>query len=360
MSTTYNPISEPHNHMPPQRPGKRVVSVIHGEIAPAKEHAATVFSSFTEPAMRLKIGVAVVISIVLFYVLGLVGALFVLLLAAGAIGFLLVNRGHPASIALLGAAPEYYLVDIATHPIKDERRIQLAETGVFAIVDIEYRVSVKNEVAVVREGVTDVRQYLSQKIYAEVRKLSYTGTLSDQVRALRNKLDEIPNKLRQPDFDPIFEIDAPTLDVHLEGTAGEELMKIASAELERQGREAQALVDEEDRRYYERLVDNDELLMAEIIRPGSNKAALEQVLRTRMDHAELNYQRKLQFLRLALENGVLEGHQINRDYPEFIKDVSETMRGLISLSPKATGSGGEMQQIEQQNPDPEGPDDTNR
>ncbi len=352
MSTTYNPISEPSSHPPQWQAGTRMVMVSNGNAQLVESDHSSKFNieRFIEQISRIYIGVASLLLITIFVLFGIIFSLSIILILLLAIFLTINNRNHPIASKIIGPSPEYFLVDVSVHSIKDEQRIQLAETGVYAVVDIGYRVSVVDPVGVVRAGVTDVREYLSQKIHAEVKQQSLGGTLVDKVMALRRNLDSTAETLSGSAFEPLFHIDAPTLDVRAEGAVGEGLSKIASTELERQVREAQALLNQTERQYYEELVNNDTLLIAEIARPGSNKASLEQVLRAKLERSDLNYKRKVEFLRMALENGVLEAHQISQDYPEFIKDVTETMRNLVALPPASDGNTGneiEPQQVNQ-------------
>lgn len=325
---TYDPITDERNQIPPTAPGTVVVSVDKLGARMAKESENGLLEkvrSFVDP----KAAVGILIALIgLTIVMGPVLVVILMVVALGSVGFVLNYRDHPLSIAVAGAAPKHFTVDISMHTIRDERVLQLKDAGVYATIIIEYNVMVRDAVKVVVEGVRDVQKYLSQKIHSRVKSRAPSGMLEDKVVAFRKELDAISTEICQESFDHLFKIEAATIDATVKGPAGEQLTLIAYAELARQAKDAEANVAATERSYLQLLVTDYDALTAEMMREGANKETLQTILRAHVERENLAYTRKIELLRLAIENGVIEERQINVNYPDLAKDISDAFRDV--------------------------------
>jgi hypothetical protein len=326
---TFNPISDPFEHIPTQRPGTVVVTFENGKA----RSAAMTGTSLQERAVELvnvRTGGAFAIAmIVLIWLLGFAGFFLLLVLTAALSIYVIINRRSPLAVFLMGSTPAYYLVDISPHTVSDERRIQLADTGIYATVEIEYRAIVEDPVAVVQQGIQDVREYISRKIYIEIAKAAAEGTLADNIDGLRKQLNEIAAQIPQ---DEVISIEQVTLDVGVEGTAADDLARLAAASLQKKGLKVQQDLDDLRRAYFEKIITDDNALLAEMMRPGVDKATLQMALRSRLEASETTFNQKLALLKMAFEHGVLEQHQIRNQYPEFFNQIKQAMTGLVDHS----------------------------
>jgi hypothetical protein len=323
---TFNPISEPFEYAPPQRPGTVVVSFENG----TARSATTTGTSLRERALELvnvRTGAALAIAaVVLIWLLGSVGFILVFLLTLALSIYIAVNRRSPLALFLIGSTPTYYLVDISPHTISDERRIQLADTGIYAKVEIEYRATVEDPVAIVQQGIQDVREYLSRKFYIEIAKIAARGTLTDNIDGLRKQLNDLSNRIPQ---DEVISIEQATFDVGIEGTAAGELARLSAASLQKQGLKVRHELNDLERGYYQQIISDDNALLAEMMRPGVDKTTLQTALRARLEATETTFNQKVTLLKMAFEHGVLEQHQIRRDYPQFFDQLTQAMTGLV-------------------------------
>lgn len=325
---TYNPIIRTTNQYPPQEPGTVIVVTSDAKTYLPENKDRSIVRMIQDYSSPKLLGIAAGIVILLWFVIGAFGVLFLCILLGACSAFMFLNRDHPVTTALLGAGPKYHLVDVSTHTIKDERSIQLADAGVHATIEIEYQVSAKDAVSVVDAGVKDVREYLSQKIYSRVKNVASTGTLEDKLTSFRNELNNVAGALCSKEFDELFLIYGSTIDARVGGKTGEQLSVLATSSLERQSVEEDARRNATERRYFENLISSPDALFAEMMRPGADKGAIENAMRSQMEQENLTYARKLELLKMALENGVIEERQLNMDYPDFIKDISNTLRDV--------------------------------
>ncbi len=164
--TTYNPISDPFDNMPKQRPGTIVASYSNGvakEVLQEQGYGQH-FNWIKSIPLPVFI-IAAVLAVLSLFIFGFKFTFILLVLAVGGLIYLKIDNSSPLARLLFGALPEYYLVDISRRTISDERRAQLSDSGVYIIVTFEYRAEVSNPLAVIETGVRDVREYLSDKFY---------------------------------------------------------------------------------------------------------------------------------------------------------------------------------------------------
>lgn len=329
---TYNPISDAFDSKPPLRPGTVVVSFKNGTATKVEANQESAISSLIE---RIKstppgylIGILIAL-IIFFWFIGLAGSIFLVLGLIGFIFFIITNKTSPISQSIMGSQAEYYLVDISRKIIIDERRAQLSDPGVYVIVHFEYRVKVISPAGVVSEGISDVREYLSDKFYLEIDKIASNGKLEDKLSSLRKDLENLfSNKIS----DNLLEISSATFDVRLEGAPASAIAKLSEANIKKQEIMMQSDLDSVERETLQYIINNDSLLLAEVMRSDDEKA--RELLNIRMNQKEISFSQNLELFKAALENGVLEAHQIKRDYPDFFANLTNSMPGLLMRQDK--------------------------
>jgi hypothetical protein len=322
---SFNPISEAFEHMPPQRPGTVVVSFHNGEAKRLGSKRVSIREKILELLTARVLGAALGISLVLLGLLGVTGFLISMLLAVGFGTYLVLNRKSPLTTFLVGETPTFYLVDVSPHTILDERRVQLADTGIYANVAIEYRARVMDPTSVVEKGISDVRDYLSRRFYTDVARIAAQGTLNDKIDSLRRNLNAYAQQVPQ---DELIAVEEVIFDVGVEGAAAEQLARLSASSLQKQGMQVQHDINAMERAYYQHIISDDNALLAEMMRPGADKATLQAALRSRLDTAEVSFNQKLTLVKMAFEHGVLEQHQIRRDYPEFFGQITNALSDL--------------------------------
>jgi hypothetical protein len=326
---TFNPIGEPSDTVPPQRPGTVVISYHEGIAAnfKAERRSNNVLGvdpkPFLSPQAALAFAILVVILLAALVTIGLTVAIVLFLAAFGGLIALRLNARSPLAVLLFGRAPQYYLVDISRRTVRDTRRTQLKNPGIYVVVDFEYRVQVSKPVEVVIKGVYDVRDYLSEKFYLGVDALAHQHTL-DKLDQFRDTLTKF---MEQPKSDDIFIVDAVTFDVHLEGAPGEAMTKLSEARIREEEIRAQSKLDAVEREGLVGLIANDNLLLAEIMR--SDDTRVQELLKMRMEQRNISFQQNLALFKVALETGVLEPHQIKRDFPEFFEGLTKAVPGVL-------------------------------
>lgn len=332
---TFNPISDPFDTRPPQSPGT-VLIAFHGGAATriGTERRASIgslvdWSQYLSPRL---IALVAVVAVALIWFLGGMGTLIALVLAAAAAIWLMANRRSAIADFLLGALPEYYRVDVSRHTIRDERRAQLADPGVYVVVYFEYRATVTNPEQVVALGVRDVREYLSDKFYVAIDARARKGTLKDELAGLRGALEDL---FKMRPTDQLINVDSITFDLGLEGAPGRALAKLSEESIREKEIRAQGRLDAVERANLVTIISNDELLLAEVMR--SDDKRVQELLRLRMEQRNIGFQQNLSLFKVALEQGILEPHQIKRDFPSFFDALTKIMPGLI-VEPKAIES----------------------
>jgi hypothetical protein len=324
---TFNPISGPFERLPTNRPGTVIISLHNGK---ANQTASAKLSP-----PRVITGIAIIlfflsVSILVFGSgkLG-IGGIVVSVLLAG-VGVLLTHES-PLSLFFIGANPTFYLVDVSPHTITDERRVQLADTGIYANVEIEYRATVIDPVGIVQRGISDVREYLSRRFYSKIALMAAEGTLNDKIGSLRKKLSAM-----EAPGDELISVEEATFEVAVEGAAADHLAQISASSLYEQGMKARLAINALERGYYEMIISDDNALIAEMMRPGVDKGTLQAALRARLDASQASFDQKLTLVKMAFEHGILEQHQIRRDYPEFFGRLTSALGDLTSGSQTQT------------------------
>lgn len=324
---TYNPISESFESKPSLRPGTVVVSFKNGSasvIEMNQESIVTSWITWISKTAPIYLTGSLIILIAFFWFLGLVGSILIIVGILGALSYLVINRDSPISQTILGSQAKYYLVDISRKTIMDERRVQLSDPGVYVIIHFEYRVKVLSPDGVVAEGIKDIREYLSDKFYLEIDKIASRGTLKDKLSSLRSDLESLFNNKIS---DNLLEVTSATFDVRLEGAPANAIAKLSEANIKRQEIIMQGELDAVERETLQYVISDDSLLLAEVMRSDDKKA--RELLNIRMNQKEISFSQNLELFKAALENGVLEAHQIKRDYPDFFTSLTNSMPGLL-------------------------------
>jgi hypothetical protein len=328
---TFNPISDPFDKKPPQHPGTVLVAFRDGAaIRIGAEPNVGIrsrvdWSEYLTPKnLASRLVAPIVVAIFVLWLLGGLGT-FIVMFLAGAVAFwVILNRREPVVVQLLGALPEYYRVDVSRHTVRDERRTQLADAGVYVVVNFEYRAKVTNPEQVVERGVRDVREYLSDRFYVEIDARARKGTLRDELAKLRDTLEDF---FKKPPTDELISVNSITFDLSVEGAPGRALAKLSEESIRKKEIEAQGRLDTAERDNLVTVISNDELLLAEVMR--SDDKRVQELIKLRMEQQNIGFQRNLSLFKVALEEGILEAHQIRRDYPDFFKALTTTMPGLV-------------------------------
>lgn len=338
---TFDPIKRSsHRAMAPE-PGTELV-----EFASGKAQRSTASSEPVLRGLMLAIGrfyskwglphiiVGLAFIIALVWLVGMWWIIGLLVLAVAAYAYLHLNRESYLSNLLLGPTPTYHLVDISPQTVADEQRVQLSETGVFATVEIKYQTSVSDPAAVVEKGIRDVRDYLSHKFYTKIVDVAKTGTLVDKAIGMRDELHKLS---QQPPADDMFRITGLIFDLNFsEQSLSDQIREIGTAALTEEGVGVKHRLSRKEREYFEDLANDENALVAEMMKPGVNTETLRAAIHHRFEHAASGFDQRLRLLDIALKHGILEEHHIKRDYPQFIDDLVGSMGSLSgSRSQKA-------------------------
>jgi hypothetical protein len=216
---------------------------------------------------------------------------------------------------------------VSRQTLDDERRTQLKEAGVYVIVEFEYRATVIEPEGIVTRGVRDVRTYLSDKFYQRIDSCVRQGTLDDNLISLRQNLE---TQLTEPLRDSLVKVESVLFDVRTEGNAGKALARLSEEAIERKQLEAQNRLDDVARNNMLKIIGNDDLLLAEMMRLDDN-SRVHELLKLRLDQRNISFQQNLSLLDTMMKHGILEAYQIKRDYPQFFEDLTR-LRLMPGLS----------------------------
>ncbi|MCB9959376.1 MAG: hypothetical protein H6843_12305 [Rhodospirillaceae bacterium] len=323
---TYNPIGPHYDCVPTAGPGRRIVSSLGGTFrteSSVQQSPIDRARKLAAPKAYIPAGVVTIILVMLFDVVA--GLIVSALLLSGVAAFIVFSRNNPVSELLLGPSPTYYLVDVSMHTIRDSRRVQLKDTGIYAKVDIEYKASVTDPARAVELGITDVRDHFSLEIGKKITKIAADGKLDDKLESLRNELKAFAEIGVE---NAVIRIDHMTIEIQVDGKEAEELRRLSASSLTRAHIEAEHEIRDIERNYYQKLVHDDSALLAELMRPNSDKAALQSVIKKRLDRRDADFRESLEILRAAMEHGVVEGHHLKRDFPQFADALDAALDGL--------------------------------
>ncbi|MBX5164529.1 MULTISPECIES: hypothetical protein [unclassified Rhizobium] len=330
---TYDPISAQFDTIPVQKPGTQVIEFSNG-VATRREAAGPSLVDRLKEMATPRSGIAaIVIAVVLIYLLGVAGLLLTMAVIVGLGVFLSLNRRNPIAVMLSGPVPAYYLVTVSAVPIADERRVQLKDTGIYATVHIEYQAAVIDPIEVVQKGIHDVREYFSPRLYKKISRLASEGKLDDKLESLRKVLMDFAE---EPIDDTAIRITECNIEITVEEAEARKLRTIAAAQLDILEKRTVHQTRAVDRDYYARLLASDEELQAEMMSPHADKAALRDIINQRMAREEQDFTRKLAVMEFAVKNGIIEPHQVRRDYPQMMGELARAFGGQISAPAAAT------------------------
>ena len=327
---TYNPISEAFDFRPPQNPGTVLVGFADGVVkmvgSDTYRDIKNYFSleRYIEPYNGIKIGLIAVVLVIIIWIVGLIVTVILFVAAVAGIAWLVANRHSAVATMLFGSLPKYYLVDISRRIVRDERRTQLSDAGVYVVVQFEYRATVINPEKVVASGVKDVREYLSDKFYVDIDARARSGTLKDELAGFRRDLSTL---FGQPKADELIRVEAVTFDLIVEGAPGRALAKLSEESIRQMEIQAQGRLDAAERENLVQVISNDELLLAEVMR--SDDKRVHELIKLRMDQQNIGFQRNLALFKVALEEGVLEAHQIKKEYPTIYEALTKVLPRLV-------------------------------
>ncbi len=330
---TYDPISAQFDAIPVQKPGTQVIEFSNG-VAARREVMGPSLVDRLKVWATPQLGIAAaVIAIILIYLLGIVGLLLTIALIVGLGVFLSLNRRNPIAVMLWGPVPAYYLVTVSAVPIADERRVQLKDTGIYATVHIEYQAAVIDPIEVVQKGIHDVREYFSPRLFKKISRLASEGKLDDKLDSLRKELMAFAE---EPIDDTAIRITECSIEMTVEESEASKLRTIATAQLDILEKRTVHQTRAVDRDYYSRLLASDDELQAEMMSPHADKAALRDIIGRRMAREEQDFSRKLAVMEFAVKNGIIEPHQVRRDYPQMMSELASAFGGQISAPATVT------------------------
>lgn len=319
---TFNPISEPLDRLPAVKPGTVAVCYHKGKVILASQlegggRFEKVISD-TDSTKLIACGVGLLVAIVFVWLVFGKWMLLLLFLAVIAASlYLLLNRDSPIAVALLGTQPTYYLVDLSRHEVTDSRRIQLADTAIFADVEITFMAKVNDTAKVFAAGIRDVREHLSPKLYARISKMAPEGKLSDNLSGFRDQLRELAGKVKGDDC---FLIEDAHFEIQVDKGVRQSLEKIAGAELRKKGIKAENEVREVERERFESLLNDDKRLISEMMRPDADRSIISEVIHLKLQQEDRLNEKNIRMFKLALAEGIIEGHDIDEKLKQRIID----------------------------------------
>ncbi len=321
---TFNPISEKHSRIPSPERGTVAIAYHNGKATKVDGSAEQFNETLTKLLTPQFVSVLAILAGLLIFAFGISGIFWFLLLSAGLVVYLIVDRQSVASSFFLGQAPVYYLVNVADQPIRDERRVQLADTGIYSIVDISYTAAVKDPVKVVASDISDVREHLSGPLHRTLILYASQSKLNDKIGIFRESLINYAQQLEtgRVILDPMFSVKSVSFDARLEGEAADRVIDINISGL-----------DDEVRRKWEEIMADDNKLIAELARPGGSGERLKVALDAKLERQGRRFEQNLKLIKAAIDGGLLEPHHVKQRYPGYYDALGAAIQDLSGTGP---------------------------